>query len=60
MGALIRNLATDLKNRELFTRLVDHRDILPAEVEAVIAAQLGAKRGAGRGGRNEARATVRS
>jgi hypothetical protein len=35
--ALIRDLATDPKKRELFTRLADHLTVLAAEVERAIA-----------------------
>ncbi len=35
--ALIRDLATDPKKRELFTRLADHRSVLAAEVERAVA-----------------------
>jgi hypothetical protein len=35
--ALIRDLATDPKKRELFTRLADHLSVLAAEVERAIA-----------------------
>ncbi|MBR0750934.1 hypothetical protein JQ604_01975 [Bradyrhizobium jicamae] len=35
--ALIRDLATDLKKRELFTRLADHLATMAAEVEKAIA-----------------------
>ncbi len=38
--ALIRDLATDAKKRDLFTRLAQHLDVLANEVEAAIAAQL--------------------
>lgn len=38
--ALIRDLATDPKKRELFTRLAEHLSVLAAEVEAAIAGQL--------------------
>ena len=31
--ALIRDLATDKKKRELFTRLADHLQVLASEVE---------------------------
>jgi hypothetical protein len=34
--ALIRDLATDKKKRELFTRLADHLDVLAFEVERAI------------------------
>ncbi|QPF87457.1 hypothetical protein IC762_14700 [Bradyrhizobium genosp. L] len=36
--ALIRDLATDLKKRELFTKLAEHLAGLAAEVEKAIAA----------------------
>ncbi|MEH2488646.1 hypothetical protein [Bradyrhizobium sp. AZCC 2230] len=35
--ALIRDLATDPKKRDLFTRLADHLSVLAAEVERAIA-----------------------
>lgn len=35
--ALIRDLATDPKKRELFTRLADHLSVLAGEVERVVA-----------------------
>jgi hypothetical protein len=35
--ALIRDLATDPKKRELFTRLADHLTVLASEVEHAIA-----------------------
>lgn len=35
--ALIRDLATDIKKRELFTRLAEHLSLLASEVEAAIA-----------------------
>jgi hypothetical protein len=35
--ALIRDLATDPKKRELFTRLADHLSVLAAEVERAVA-----------------------
>ena len=35
--ALIRDLATDPKKRELFTRLADHLSMLAAEVERAVA-----------------------
>ena len=44
--ALIRDLATDLKKRELFTRLADHLSTLASEVEAAIAAKLAGGNGA--------------
>jgi hypothetical protein len=34
--ALIRDLATDPKKRDLFTRLADHLSVLAAEVERAI------------------------
>jgi hypothetical protein len=37
--ALIRDLATDIKKRELFTRLAEHLSVLASEVEAAIAAR---------------------
>jgi hypothetical protein len=37
--ALIRDLATDPKKRELFTRLAEHLGVLAGEVEAAIASQ---------------------
>ncbi|WP_167771434.1 hypothetical protein [Bradyrhizobium niftali] len=36
-AALIRDLATDPKKRELFTRLADHLTVLASEVERAIA-----------------------
>ena len=45
--ALIRDLATDQKKRELFTRLADHLNALASEVEAVINATLGGEEGHG-------------
>jgi hypothetical protein len=39
--ALIRDLATDLQKRELFTRLAEHLIVLANEVEAAIVAKLG-------------------
>ncbi|ACE99643.1 hypothetical protein IP86_17400 [Rhodopseudomonas sp. AAP120] len=36
-AALIRNLATDIHKRELFTRLADHFAALAAEVERAFA-----------------------
>jgi hypothetical protein len=44
--ALIRDLATDLKKRELFTRLAEHLGILAGEVEAAIAARIAGEEGA--------------
>jgi hypothetical protein len=44
--ALIRDLATDKKKRDLFTRLADHLNLLASEVEAAIAAQLTGRDGA--------------
>ena len=38
-AALIRDLATDSRKRELFTKLADHFATLAAEVERAIAAQ---------------------
>lgn len=38
--ALIRDLATDPRKRELFTRLAQHLSTLASEVEAAIASQL--------------------
>ncbi|MEH2485406.1 hypothetical protein [Bradyrhizobium sp. AZCC 2230] len=38
--ALIRDLATDPKKRDLFTRLADHLSVLAAEVERAIAEGL--------------------
>jgi hypothetical protein len=38
--ALIRDLATDLEKRALFSRLADHLSTLASEVEAAIAAKL--------------------
>ncbi|MDA9504760.1 hypothetical protein XI09_08470 [Bradyrhizobium sp. CCBAU 11386] len=35
--ALIRDLATDPKKRELFTRLAEHLSVLASEVERAIA-----------------------
>lgn len=35
--ALIRDLATDPKKRELFTKLADHMTVLASEVERAIA-----------------------
>jgi hypothetical protein len=40
--ALIRDLATDPSKRELFARLAEHLATLAGEIEAVIAAKLGA------------------
>ncbi|MCC8939431.1 hypothetical protein H8A99_23870 [Bradyrhizobium sp. Arg68] len=37
--ALIRDLATDIKKRELFTKLAEHLSALAAEVEKAVAAQ---------------------
>ena len=37
--ALIRDLATDLKKRELFAKLTEHFAVLAAEVERAIAEQ---------------------
>lgn len=37
--ALIRDLATDQKKRELFSRLADHLEKLAQEVERAISAQ---------------------
>jgi hypothetical protein len=36
--ALIRDLATDPKKRELFARLADHLQVLAAEVESAVGA----------------------
>jgi hypothetical protein len=36
-AALIRDLATDIQKRELFTKLADHYAALAAEVERAIA-----------------------
>jgi hypothetical protein len=44
--ALIRDLASDQKKRELFTRLADHLNALASEVEAAINAPLGGTEGA--------------
>jgi len=44
--ALIRDLATDARKRELFTRLADHLNTLATEVEAAIAARLSGGDGA--------------
>lgn len=44
--ALIRDLATDPRKRELFTRLAEHLNLLAIEVEAAIAARLAGKDGA--------------
>jgi hypothetical protein len=41
--ALIRDLATDIKKRELFARLADHLSLLASEVEGAIAAEAGEK-----------------
>jgi hypothetical protein len=38
-AALLRDLATDSRKRELFTKLADHFATLAAEVELAIAAQ---------------------
>jgi hypothetical protein len=38
--ALIRDLATDPKKRELFARLADHLSVLAAEVERAVAEGL--------------------
>ena len=43
--ALIRDLATDVKKRELFARLAEHLNLLANEVEAAIAARLSGKDG---------------
>jgi hypothetical protein len=37
--ALIRDLATDIKKRELFARLAEHLSLLASEVEAAISAK---------------------
>jgi hypothetical protein len=42
--ALIRDLATDTKKRELFTRLALHLSMLASEVEAAIAASTGGEK----------------
>ena len=44
--ALIRDLATDARKRELFSRLADHLNMLASELEAAIAAQLSGGDGA--------------
>jgi hypothetical protein len=44
--ALIRDLATDTRKRELFTRLAEHLSTLASEVEAAIAAELTSGKGA--------------
>ena len=44
--ALIRDLATDPKKRELFTRLAERLSTLASEVEAAIAATLGGEESA--------------
>ena len=44
--ALIRDLATDIRKRDLFTRLAEHLNLLASEVEAAIAASLAGKDGA--------------
>jgi hypothetical protein len=44
--ALIRDLATDTKKRELFTRLAEHLGTLASEVEAAIAAEVAREKGA--------------
>lgn len=44
--ALIRDLATDPKKRELFTRLAERLSTLAGEVEAAIAATLGGEESA--------------
>jgi len=41
--ALIRDLSTDPKKRELFTRLADHLSVLAAEVERAIAETMKSK-----------------
>jgi hypothetical protein len=41
--ALIRDLATDPKKRELFTRLADHLSVLAAEVERAVAESVKSK-----------------
>ncbi|MDI3563923.1 hypothetical protein [Bradyrhizobium sp. Arg816] len=41
--ALIRDLATDRKKRELFTRLADHLSVLAAEVERAVVEGLKSK-----------------
>ncbi|WBL78794.1 hypothetical protein I3J27_38690 [Bradyrhizobium xenonodulans] len=41
--ALIRDLATDPKKRDLFTRLADHLSALAAEVERAIAEGMKSK-----------------
>jgi hypothetical protein len=41
--ALIRDLATDPKKRELFTRLADHLSVLAAEVERSVAEVMKSK-----------------
>ncbi|MCP3407579.1 hypothetical protein [Bradyrhizobium sp. CCGB01] len=38
--ALIRDLATDRKKRELFTWLADHLSVLAAEVERAVAERM--------------------
>jgi hypothetical protein len=43
--ALIRDLATDIKKRELFTRLAEHLSLLASEVEAAIAARTAGEDG---------------
>src|SRR6201993_4241985 len=42
--ALIRDLATDIKKRELFTKLAEHLATLAAEVENAVAGAVGAAR----------------
>ena len=44
--ALIRDLATDIKKRELFTRLAEHLSLRASEVEAAIAASTAGENGA--------------
>jgi hypothetical protein len=39
----IRDLATDQRKREPFTRLAEHLSILASEVEAAMASQLGSE-----------------
>ncbi len=43
--ALIRDLATDIRKRELFARLAEHLNLLAGEVEAAIAGKLADKDG---------------
>lgn len=43
-AALIRDLATDIRKRELFARLADHLAVLAAEIERTMAERTAAEK----------------